>query len=87
MSDARKIIADTVIAELHSVLGDAKCQLRMTELGADAILAALADAGLVIVPREPTEKMIAAPVDHDDCIYKETTRKVWRAMVEAANEQ
>ena len=70
MSDARKIIADTVIAELHSVLGDAKCQLRMTELGADAIIAALKAAGLVIVKES---EVVAVDV----AVANRVLKRVW----------
>jgi hypothetical protein len=46
------------------------------------ILDALADAGLVIVPREPTEKMHRAGFH-----TASGASDIYRAMVEAANEQ
>lgn len=114
MSDARKIIARAAASKADRMQG-------IEDTGtADAILAALAEAGLVIVPRAPTEKMIDAPrslflfeggpdagwtlgqhMDHSvreirltdaernlTCVNKATRAAlVWRAMVEAANEQ
>ena len=52
--------------------------------GAEVILAALAEAGLVIVPRVPTLKMCRAGEAVPDM---RLTSHVWKAMVEAANEQ
>ena len=47
---------------------------------ADAILAALNAAGLVVVPEDPTRKMLQAANQH--MMDAEGT---WRAMVEAAH--
>lgn len=65
-----------------------------SEANADAILAAVADAGLVIVPRTCTEKMAEAydSIDfrrQDVACYGvlEQAKDVWNVMVEAANEQ
>lgn len=65
-----------------------------SEANADAILAAVADAGLVIVPRTCTEKMAEA---YDSIDFRrqavacygvlEQAKDVWNVMVEAANEQ
>ena len=119
MSDARIVIADWITkAEWENNFENSHGM--STNDHADAILAALAEAGLVIVPREPTEKMIDAPrslllfegapqagwtlgqhMDHSvreirltdaerELTYvNKATRAalVWRAMVEAANEQ
>jgi len=49
----------------------------------DNILKALKEKGLVIVPREPTEKMKSA----GRILQDRTLSKIWRAMVEVANEQ
>lgn len=59
MSDARTVIANIKqrVYALHGGTVEAKLG---SALAAD-ILAALAEAGLVIVPRVPTEKMIDAP--------------------------
>ena len=98
MTNAREVIASTVIGELHSVLGDVKHQLRMTETGADAIIAALKAAGLVIVPVEPTEGVLRAyyqcmigthpkaEMNPDKyLVHNLKAKKRWRAMVEAAS--
>ena len=47
-----------------------------------AHIAALNEAGFVIVPREPTKEMLAAFVDGDDPAYAED----WRTMIAAALE-
>ena len=77
MTDAREVIARTT----HSwrVLN-----FNAAEREADAIIAALSAAGLVIVPKEPTEKMVNAAIDKDSCIFGVTAVCVWRAMVEAS---
>lgn len=56
---------------------------------ADAILAALAAAGLAVVPVEPTPAMRRAALDRPhttpgevECMY----RSIWRAMCAAAQE-
>ena len=51
----------------------------------DDIIAALSAAGLVIVPREPTQQMIDAWL-RADAAYVEGPhgRIIWRAMIEAA---
>ena len=75
MTNARKIIAGHI--RWYTLGGDADVR------EADAIIAALAAAGLVIVPKEPTEKMKIAghakryPFASD----------VWRAMLEAATDE
>ena len=52
---------------------------------ADAILAALAEAGLVVVPRVPTEKMcLEVKRAFVNCT---TIGEMWAGMIEAANEQ
>lgn len=58
--------------------------------------AALSDAGMVIVPREPTEEMTVAAADlhteHGNCAtdygyqaYPDEMASIWRAMVDAAH--
>jgi hypothetical protein len=80
MSDALTVIAKTTYSWRVRNFSAA-------EREAEAILAALAEAGLVIVTRVPTMKMLNAAIDPDRCVYEETARAVYRAMVEAANEQ
>ncbi|TXH52600.1 MAG: hypothetical protein E6Q97_15765 [Desulfurellales bacterium] len=52
----------------------------------DAILAALAEAGLVIVPRVPTEKMTQHVLTALDSCALEDVERIYRLFVEAANE-
>lgn len=50
----------------------------------DGFLEAMEDAGFVIVPREPTEEMLAAPVSFsngDTGIEREANRLLFSAMV------
>jgi hypothetical protein len=54
-----------------------------TQQHADAIIAALAAAGLVIVPKEPTLKMLLKARAGTEL----THRGVYRAMVEAATDE
>ena len=65
--------------------------LASDEENTDAILAALAEAGLVIVPRVPTPelcfKILAALPSDWEGFMAEHIKQLWRAMVEAANEQ
>jgi hypothetical protein len=84
MRDARTVIAN---AAYKFLLDDTK----PTGDVSDAILAALADAWLVVVPREPTPelcfKMLAALPSDWDGFMAEDIKELWRAMVGAANEQ
>lgn len=79
MSDARTVIAKTT----HSwrVLN-----FSAAEREADAILAALAEAGLVIVPRVPTEKMTQHVLTALDSCALEDVERIYRLFVEAAND-
>ena len=58
---------------------------------ADEIIAALSAAGYEIVPREPTEAMLNAPLgkSHAHGVLRETRvdlrPSIWRAMLAAAN--
>lgn len=52
--------------------------------GPTAILAALAEAGLVIVPRAPTEKMVDAGLRASEA---QSIRRIYFEMLRAANEQ
>jgi len=89
MSDARTVIAAHRIGWPREPDG-----LALGSVHADAILAALADAGLVIVPRTCTEKMAEA---YDSIDFRkqavacygvlEQAKDVWNVMAEAANEQ
>jgi hypothetical protein len=82
MSDARTVIAAEIFRQYKANphWDDAKQVVECLNL--DAILAALADAGLVIVPREPTHKMLANAAEHGESLWG-----IYRAMVRAANEQ
>lgn len=77
MSDARTVIA-------KAIRDNTRIERSLSL--SDDILAALAEAGLVIVPREPTGKMALAASEFD-ANSSDTMRQVWRAMVGAANEQ
>jgi len=92
MSDARTVIAATEIKVTDG--DDGHIVIALGPDAADAILAALAEAGLVIVPRTCTEKMAEA---YDSIDFRrqavacygvlEQAKDVWNVMVEAANEQ
>lgn len=58
---------------------DCKCWQGKALPVIDAILLELTAAGYAVVPREPTNEMLAAP--HGTQAYKRT---VWRAMLKAA---
>jgi len=83
MSDARAVIASVVVAEIKSAAGNV-AGLRLADNAADAILAALAEAGLVIVPRAPTEKMVDAGLRASEA---QSVRRIYFEMLRAANEQ
>jgi hypothetical protein len=93
MTDARLILAcvnvhqevtETSIRRISTVLGSAN---------ADAILAALNAAGLVVVPREPTAAMLdaygrlrtATAMAFPALSDMEMSPSLWRAMVAAAH--
>lgn len=76
MSDARTVIASAIAPINKSHWTDAAY--------ADAILAALAEAGLRVVPEVPTELMLQAGVAASE---RQRVSGIYRAMVEAANEQ
>lgn len=86
MSNAREVIA----LELW------RCKDRADDKGnkltsnqfSDAIIAALSAAGLVIVPKEPTEKMMQAALRYvDDDTQDALPHGVWQVMVEAATDE
>jgi len=53
---------------------------------ADALLTAINDAGYVIVPKEPTNKMICAALDDfDNRKSDQSYSQTYRAMIDAAN--
>lgn len=55
---------------------------------ADKIVAALDAAGFVIVPKEPTEAMIAAGAEVDAWVFQEGQQpqpQIYRAMIAAAS--
>lgn len=78
MSDARTVIADF----LSGLIFSSKPQ----ELNAEDLLAALAEAGLVVVPRVPTKNMIATGAIKS-LLTERHAQRVWDVMMEAANEQ
>lgn len=53
----------------------------------DRALAALADAGFVIVPREPTVEMLVAAQEDWMCVRAAEERGdfIWRAMIDASS--
>jgi len=85
MSDARTVIAKWLGDETHVASGGTNITTATPDTRrADAILAALAEAGLVIVPREPSLKMCWAG---EHAKHPRLVSLVWKEMVEAANEQ
>ena len=92
MTDVREVIKGSFFSDCgwhpHQMIADfcPQCDGRV-----DDILAALKAAGLVVVPREPTEKMLIA-ADHGTLgvVGKSVTfmrKAVWRAMVEAETDE
>jgi hypothetical protein len=57
-------------------------QTRIFENVADAVLAEIAAAGMVLVPKEPTEAMLEAVTPFPG--ERHSTRAVYRAMLSAA---
>jgi hypothetical protein len=84
MSDARDVMRETLMNARQC--RKACYEIRSCDCAQDVvkILAALAEAGLVIVPREPTELMLQAGVVASE---KQRVSGIYRAMVGAANEQ
>ena len=76
MSDAREVIAADLSKHWYDYAhaNNFVC--------ADWIISALNDAGYVIVPKEPTTKMLKAAYDLDDV----TLQDQWDAMLAAAGE-
>jgi len=79
MTNAREVILHQVMRFADPVDLD----VGNWDICTDNILKALKEKGLVIVPREPTEKMKSA----GRILQDRTLSKIWRAMVEVANEQ
>jgi hypothetical protein len=85
MSTNEKIVE--IIADRLADLADSK-----DSWGADAesVIEALADAGLVVVPREPTPelcfKVLASLPSDWDGFQAEDIKQLWRAMVWSATE-
>jgi hypothetical protein len=63
----------------REVLAD---ELRGGYRAADKLLDTLRTRGYVVVPREPTDEMVAA---YESGVGLKTTREWWRAMIDAAN--
>jgi len=83
MTDARTVIAGWLTeAEWKNNFENARGM--STNDHADAILAALAEAGLVIVPREATKAMSLAGFDEYQRNTSGQVSDLWRAMVEAS---
>lgn len=80
MTDARAIIRD-LLAEHHC--SAAERAYKEHEEGADRIIDALASAGLVLVPRDPTEAMVRNSVERAE-VGIMTSLEVWAAMLTAA---
>ena len=78
MDDLREVIATWIGDQIEDFdrARDKRC--------ADAALAAIKQAGLVVVPAEPTEAMISAglPIADLDSGHPED---IYRAMIEASN--
>jgi hypothetical protein len=53
-----------------------------TKPSTDLFVEALRSRGYVVVPREPTDEMVAA---YESGVGLKTTREWWRAMIDAAN--
>lgn len=70
---ARDVIAETQMAYFDHTVG---------ELTADAVLGALAAAGLEVVPRQPTQRMLDLAWSNGD----ENASSVWAAMIAAAQD-
>lgn len=83
MTDARTVLADW-ISDVACPLGFEHKPGKSDFDYADAIIAALAAAGYVIVPKEPTEKMLFKAHKHG---ILHDVRTSWRAMVEAASDE
>jgi hypothetical protein len=81
MKDAREVIAVSVFDLLTIERGEWPSQR------ADAIIAALSAAGLVIVPKEPTHAMVRASTCMAPTWDDDVSRAKWRAMVEAARDE
>jgi len=74
---------DVILKVLHSYSSK---DIDWERSDADAILAALAAAGLVVVPREPTTAMVRASTCMAPTWDDDVSRAKWRAMVEAEHE-
>ena len=77
MSDAQAVLASVPLHRFRFGEDD----VYLSQASIDAILAALAEAGLVIVPREPTEKMSQHALTVLDSCELETVEVAYRAMV------
>lgn len=84
MTSAREVIIDTLGPSLAL---QAKC-LGWKDTGdvADSILAALKEAGYVVVPREPTEKMCDAVRSTNVNIGSDDAPEIYQAMLTTAKD-
>lgn len=79
-ASAKEVIAAAQVEFLHGV------PVSVTDAGATAILAALDAAGLVVVPREPTDLMgLGLPSDYRPGNY--SASYIYRAMIAAQEKQ
>ena len=78
MTDHVKLIAEAIAGDI--------CDAGYLLTEAKRVLAALAAEGLVIVPREPTEAMVATALEHEYCRQPlpSDVEFVYRAMLAAA---
>jgi hypothetical protein len=86
MTDAREVLRDHFYGDcsyLPHHRHDDKCVQCETRAG--GIIAALTSAGLVIVPKEPTEKMLKAGFTPRWADFDAGC--TWRDMVEAASDE
>lgn len=88
MTDAREIIG-RAIADYEHAAGENDVPFERDRedflIGADAILSALAEAGYVVVPKDPTAKMVRGAVPPLE--GREPIRNIYAAMIRAAQEK
>lgn len=85
MTDAREVIARALCCPDGKCRIPHDCDAPFIKTRADAIVAALAEAGLVVVPRERTEEMHhAAQRTTGAIITRAHSAEIWNGMVRAA---
>lgn len=95
MDDLREVIALALLNDDRKAGGWPEVKSRETipnsegyPRNADAALAAIKEAGFVVVPAEPTEAMVdaAAKDFRGDLVTARGASGIYRAMIEAAND-